>query len=39
MSSDFQVVESAEDLLFPGIVWWDGDLPLYMPVFQVVVVA
>jgi hypothetical protein len=39
VSSDFQVVESAEDLFFPGVVWWDGDFPLYVPVFQVVVVV
>jgi hypothetical protein len=35
MSSDLQVVESVEDFLFQGVVGWDGDPPLYVPVFQV----
>jgi hypothetical protein len=32
VSSDFQVVESVEDFLFQGVVWWDSDSPLYTPV-------
>jgi hypothetical protein len=35
VSPDLQVVESVEDFLFQGVVWWDGDPPLYVPVFQV----
>jgi hypothetical protein len=33
VSSDLQVVESAEDFLFQGVIGWDGDPPLYTPVF------
>jgi hypothetical protein len=39
VSSDLQVVESVEDFLFQGVIRWDGDLPLYTPVFQVSAVA
>jgi hypothetical protein len=31
VSSDFQIVESVEDFLFQGVVWWDGDSALYTP--------
>jgi hypothetical protein len=39
VSSDFQVVESVEDFLFQGVIWWDGDSALYAPVLQVIVVV
>jgi hypothetical protein len=32
VSPDFQVMESVEDFLFQGVVWWDGNSPLYTPV-------
>jgi hypothetical protein len=32
VSPNLQVVESVEDFLFQGVVWWNGDLPLHVPV-------
>jgi hypothetical protein len=39
VSSGFQVVESVEDFFLEGIVWWDGGLPLHVPVSQVIVIV
>jgi hypothetical protein len=39
VSSGFQVVESVEDFLLQGIVWWDGNSLLHTPVLWVAVVV